>query len=93
MRSPAVSSMSISRAGGAGRRPDGPGRVGRLVVSLTAETTTTTSLPAFFVSTMQLGTRDGSDRHPIPRDPPYFCTTSATPCSTLPERWNESQAG
>src|SRR3954470_22933496 len=42
-----------------------------------AETTTTTSLPAFLVSTMRSATRrirSASDTE----DPPYFCTTSAT---------------
>ena len=75
IRSPEVSSMSISRAGGAGltcwARSSNSS-----VVSPIAETTTTTSLPCFFVSTIRSATRrirsaDATD------DPPYFCTTSA----------------
>ena len=76
IRSPAVSSMSISRAGGAGHTC--LARSSRSsVVSPMAETTTTTSLPAFLVSTMRSATRrirSASDTE----DPPYFCTTSAT---------------
>src|SRR5262249_35325537 len=52
-------------------------------VSPIADTTTTTSLPCFLVSTMRSATRrirSASDTE----DPPYFCTTSAT--VSLP-RW------
>ncbi len=76
MRSPEVSSMSISRAGGAGHTCSARSSSSS-VVSPIAETTTTTSLPAFLVSTMRSATRrirSASDTE----DPPYFCTTSAT---------------
>src|SRR5690349_17440284 len=83
IRSPAVSSMSSSRAGGAGHTC--LARSSRSsVVSPMAETTTTTSLPAFLVSTIRSATRrirSASDTE----EPPYFCTTSATICPFTPE--------
>src|SRR6478736_3996106 len=76
IRSPAVSSMSISRAGGAGHTC--LARSSRSsVVSPIAETTTTTSWPAFLVSTMRSATRRIRSASAT-EDPPYFCTTSAT---------------
>ena len=78
MRSPAVSSMSSSRAGGAGHTCWA--RSSRSsVVSPIAETTTTTSLPAFLVSTIRSATRRIRSASAT-EDPPYFCTTSATVC-------------
>ncbi len=76
MRSPAVSSMSSSRGGGAGETWSA--RSSRSsVVSPMAETTTTTSLPSLCVRTMRSATflmRSAS----CTDDPPYFCTTRAT---------------
>lgn len=77
MRSPAVSSMSISRSGGAGFTCCARSSSSS-VVSPIAEHTTTTSLPAFLVATIRSATRLirsalSSD------DPPYFWTTRATP--------------
>src|SRR3954447_16109793 len=76
IRSPAVSSMSNSR-------PAGTGTIclarsmSSSVVSPIAETTTTTSWPAFLVPTMRSATRlirsaSATD------EPPYFCTTRLT---------------
>jgi hypothetical protein len=68
--------MSSSRTGGAGHTC--VARSSRSsVVSPIADTTTTTSFPAFLVSTIRSATRrirSASDTE----DPPYFCTTSAT---------------
>src|SRR4029077_19947333 len=76
IRSPAVSSMSISRAGGTGQTC--LARSSRSsVVSPIAETTTTTSFPCFLVSTMRSATRRIRSASAT-EDPPYFCTTSAT---------------
>ena len=76
MRSPAVSSMSSSRGGGAGETWSA--RSSRSsVVSPMAETTTTTSLPSLCVRTIRSATflmRSAS----CTDDPPYFCTTRAT---------------
>ena len=76
MRSPAVSSMSSSRAGGSGLTPSASSSRSS-VLSPIAETATTTSCPAFLFSTMRAATRlmaaaSASD------DPPYFCTTMPT---------------
>src|SRR5690606_26181393 len=76
IRSPAVSSMSISRAGGAGATCLARSSSSS-VVSPIAETTTTTSLPAFLVSTISWATRRFRSAS-VTDDPPYFCTTSAT---------------
>src|SRR5690242_14362919 len=76
MRSPAVSSMSISRGGGAGHTCLARSSKSS-VVSPIAETTTTTSWPAFLVSTMRSATRRIRSASATD-DPPYFCTTSAT---------------
>ena len=76
MRSPAVSSMSISRGGGAGETRSARSSSSS-VVSPIAETTTTTSLPSLCVRTIRSATfliRSASWTD----DPPYFCTTSAT---------------
>ena len=76
IRSPAVSSMSNSRGGGAGQTCRA--RSSRSsVVSPIADTTTTTSLPARLVSTMRSATRRMRSASATD-DPPYFCTTSAT---------------
>ena len=77
IRSPAVSSMSSSRAGGTGLDLPPARSSSSSVVSPIAETATTTSWPAFFCSTMRRATRltaaaSASD------DPPYFCTTMPT---------------
>lgn len=76
MRSPAVSSMSSSRAGGSGLTCFALS-IRSSVVSPMAETTTTTSLPAFFVATMRWATRLTHSASAT-EEPPYFCTTRAT---------------
>ena len=78
IRSPAVSSMSSSRGGGAGQTWRARSSSSS-VVSPIAETTTTTSLPCFLVSTMRSATRRIRSASAT-EDPPYFCTTSATVC-------------
>ena len=76
IRSPAVISMSSSRGGGTGLTSWA--RSSRSSVeSPIAETATTTSWPAFFVSAIRRATRlmlsaSASD------DPPYFWTTMGT---------------
>ena len=68
--------MSSSRGGGAGQTC--PARSSSSsVVSPIADTTTTTSLPCFLVSTMRSATRRIRSASAT-EDPPYFCTTSAT---------------
>ena len=80
IRSPEVSSMSSSRAGGTGATCCA--RSSRVsVVSPIAETTTTTSWPALRVSTMRSATRlmrsaEATD------DPPYFWTIRLTELPT-----------
>ena len=79
MRSPAVISMSSSRGAGTGLTSWARSRSSS-VVSPIADTATTTSLPAFFVSAMRRATRlmlsaSASD------DPPYFWTTMGTKSS------------
>jgi hypothetical protein len=82
IRSPAVSSMSSSRAGGSGLT-----RLARSsrssVVSPIAETTTTTEWPALRLATIRCATRLMPSASATD-DPPYFCTTSATGASLLP---------
>ena len=56
IRSPAVSSMSSSRAGGSGLTPSASSSSSS-VLSPMAETATTTSWPAFFASTIRRATR------------------------------------
>jgi len=69
--------MSISRAGGAGHTCWARSSSSS-VVSPMADTTTTTSLPAFLVSTIRSATR--RMRSAVPTDdPPYFWTMRATP--------------
>ena len=88
IRSPAVSSMSSSRAGGSGLT--WPARsISSSVESPIADTTTTTWSPPLRVATIRCATRlipsaSATD------DPPYFCTTSATAAPHLPEGpgWN-----
>ena len=76
MRSPAVSSMSSSRAGGSGETCSARSRSSS-VVSPMAETTTTTSWPAFLVSTMRRATRLMLAASAT-LEPPYFCTMRDT---------------
>src|SRR6478672_6009799 len=76
MRSPAVSSMSISRGGGWGLTSLARSSSSS-VLSPMADTATQTSLPAFFASAMRRATRlmlaaSASD------EPPYFWTTIGT---------------
>ena len=76
IRSPAVSSMSSSRGGGSGVTC--PARSSSSsVVSPIAETTTTTSWPAFLVSTIRCATRLMPSASAT-EEPPYFCTTMPT---------------
>ena len=75
IRSPEVSSMSISRGGGAGLTCSARSSSSS-VVSPMAETTTTTSSPRRRVSTMRSATRRIRSAVAT-EDPPYFCTTSA----------------
>ena len=73
MRSPAVRSMSSSRAGGSGLTCSASSSSSS-VESPMAETATTTSLPSFLASTIRRATRlmaEASARD----EPPYFCTT------------------
>src|SRR5262249_23320852 len=82
IRSPAVSSMSSSRAGGSGltRRARS---CSSSVLSTIAETTTPTEWPAFLVTTSRGATRLMPSASATD-DPPYFCTTSAT-CAAPPD--------
>ena len=76
MRSPAVSSMSSSRAAGAGlTRP--ASSIRSSVVSPIAETTTATSCPAALVATIRRATR-WTLAASLTDEPPYFWTTRAT---------------
>src|SRR4051812_35185448 len=81
MRSPAVSSMSSSRAGGSGETSLARS-IRSSVVSPIAETTTTTLLPAFLVSTIRRATRLMLSASAT-EEPPYFCTTMPTAGSLL----------
>jgi len=89
----ATSALRCARPPSAACPARGPGRRAYLlsqvqqssVVSPIAETTTTTSLPCFLVSTMRSATRRIDRRRP-PRIQPYFCTTSATVSSACPSR-------
>ncbi len=76
IRSPEVSSMSSSRAGGSGLTCWARS-CSSSVVSPIAETTTTTEWPALRVTTMRWATRLMPSASATD-DPPYFCTTSAT---------------
>src|SRR5512132_2358721 len=75
MRSPAVSSMSISRGGGLGETLLASA-IRSSVVSPMADTTTTTSLPAWREATTRSATRRIRDASPT-EVPPYFWTTRA----------------
>ena len=76
IRSPEVSSMSSSRAGGDGETCWARS-ISSSVVSPIAETTTTTSLPSLRVATIRSATR--LIRSAVPTDePPYFWTTRPT---------------
>ena len=76
IRSPEVSSMSSSRAGGDGDTCWARS-ISSSVVSPIAETTTTTSLPSLRVATIRSATR--LIRSAVATDePPYFWTTSPT---------------
>ena len=81
MRSPAVSSMSISRGGGSGETLLASA-IRSSVESPMADTTTTTSFPARREATTRSATRQILDASPT-EVPPYFWTTSAigVPCS------------
>ena len=70
MRSPAVSSMSISRAGGTGLTCSASSSRSS-VVSPMAEHTTTTSFPCFLVSTIRSATRRILSALSS-EEPPYF---------------------
>ncbi len=76
MRSPVVSSMSISRASGIGVTSCARS-TSSSVVSPIAETATTTSLPALRVSTMRLATRLMLSASAT-LEPPYFWTIKLT---------------
>ena len=76
IRSPAVSSMSISRAGGSGLTAPARSRSSS-VESPIAETATTTSWPAFLLSTIRRATRLMASAS-ASEEPPYFCTTMPT---------------
>ena len=76
MRSPAVSSMSSSRPGGSGLTWLARS-ISSSVVSPIADTTTTTSWPAFLVATIRCATRLMPSASATD-DPPYFCTTRDT---------------
>src|SRR6478609_8067779 len=81
MRSPEVSSMSSSRAGGDGETCWARS-ISSSVVSPIAETTTTTSWPSLRVATIRSATR--LIRSAVPTDePPYFWTTSPTATPTV----------
>ncbi len=73
IRSPAVSSMSISRGSGTGVICVAS-ETSSSVVSPMAETTTTTSLPASRVLATRSATRPIRSASPT-EVPPYFCTT------------------
>src|SRR5215468_9185305 len=76
MRSPAVSSMSSSRPGGAGVTWFASS-ISSSVESPIADTTTTTWSPALRVATMRCATRLMPSASAT-EEPPYFCTTRAT---------------
>ena len=76
IRSPAVSSMSSSRAAGVGLTCSARS-ISSSVVSPIAETTTTTSSPFRLVSTMRRATRLTLSAS-LTEEPPYFWTTSPT---------------
>ena len=76
IRSPAVSNISISRAGGTGFTCAARSRSSS-VVSPIAEHTTTTSFPCFLVATIRSATRRIRSALSS-EDPPYFCTINAT---------------
>ena len=76
IRSPAVSSMSISRAGGSGLTCSARSSSSS-VESPIAETATTTSWPDFFASTIRRATRLIAEAS-AKEEPPYFCTTMPT---------------
>ena len=91
IRSPAVSSMSSSRAGGSGLTPSASSSSSS-VLSPMAETATTTSLPSRLASTMRRATRltaEASARE----EPPYFCTTMPTDALLTVRRCPRSGAG
>src|ERR1035438_3079178 len=89
MRSPEVSSMSISRAGGNGLTCSARSSSSS-VVSPMAETTTHTSWPALRVSTIRRATRLMLSAF-VSEDPPYFWTTKLTGGSGL--RWTAERPG
>ncbi len=76
IRSPAVSSMSSSRAGGSGLTSLARSSSSS-VVSPIAETATTTSWPCFLTCTIRRATRLTAAASETD-EPPYFCTTMPT---------------
>ncbi len=76
IRSPAVSNMSSSRAGGSGETFSASS-IRSSVVSPMAETTTQTSCPALRVSTIRRATRLTLSASATD-EPPYFCTIRLT---------------
>jgi len=76
IRSPAVSSMSSSRAGGSGLTLRARS-ISSSVESPIADTTTTTWSPPLRVATIRCATRLMPSASATD-EPPYFCTTSAT---------------
>ena len=85
IRSPAVSSMSSSRAGGSGLTWLARS-MSSSVESPIADTTTTTRSPALRVATIRCATRLMPSASAT-EEPPYFCTTSATAAPHLPGSW------
>src|SRR5580658_9574464 len=91
IRSPAVSSMSSSRAGGSGLT--WPARsMSSSVESPIADTTTTTWSPPLRVATMRWATRLMPSASAT-EDPPYFCTTRATVDESIRCRLADVEAG
>ena len=88
IRSPAVSSMSSSRAGGSGLTWLARS-ISSSVESPIADTTTTTWSPALRVATIRCATRLMPSASATD-EPPYFCTTSATAAPHLPGSWMDA---
>ena len=88
IRSPAVSSMSSSRAGGSGLTWLARS-ISSSVESPIADTTTTTWSPPLRVATIRCATRLMPSASATD-EPPYFCTTSATAAPHLPGSWTDA---
>src|SRR3954467_3868150 len=91
MRSPAVSSMSSSRPGGASVMACA-WSIRSSVVSPIAETTTTTSLPSFLALTTRSATRFMCSAVAT-EEPPYFWTTRATGQQATVAGWTTPRTG